>query len=491
MSDLIRLFIVATLLAGLFTAPVLTAHAADRPNIVLLESDDHHPDVLGCMGSQVKTPHIDRLAARGALFRNNVCPGTQCAPSRNALLTASYPHNTGVYHNRDGSMAEEVWTFPAALKRAGYATSMVGKHHFKPHGSTRSQDRTPEDSLRDFQSLGFDSVDAMAGKVVAATGKMPPGADPYRDHLREQGLLEKLEADYRENRQGRFSAHASVLPEEHHHDTYIATRAIRFLEEYERDRPFFLWVDFVAPHPPADPPQPYHSMYNPADMRGPIHKPDAVIRGPLRHASIEELKKFRASYYAMVTHLDAQIGRIVEALRATGQLENTLIVLTGDQGSMLGDLGLWGKGQFYRGSLNSPLVIAGPGVKPGTVVDRPVELTDLPPTFLNLAGASPDDLERCYGESLLPLLTGRGEYRRRYAFAELHDEKMVFDGRYKYVQADEPMMLDLKEDPQELSNVIGKHPEVEARLKRTLAEWLEATPPVRPPNPRQRPNRNR
>lgn len=479
-----RAFVAAALLAALL--PASAPGAADRPNLVLLMSNDHHPDLLGAIGSDVRTPHIDGLAARGAVFRNNVCQGTTCAPSRNSLLTGKYPHNTGIYRNQDGNMAPGVWMFPQALRRAGYHTALVGKNHFKPHGSTEAGERTSDEQMEQLQGLGFDYIHALNRKISAYTGKGEPGDDRYRDYLRGLGLLELFQTDYRDHRDKHFlNSHASVLPEEHHYDTYIGTEAVRFVEKYRGEEPFFMWVDFLSPHEPADAPEPYASMYEPEAMPLPRDFDRSRISGRLKEVTDDELRAFRAGYYAMITHLDAQVGRIVEALEKKGKLEDTVIVFTADQGAMLGDQGQWGKGEFYRGAVSSPMVVAGPGVKPGTVVDRPVELTDLPPSFLELAGASPKDREECHGHSLLPLLTGRGEYGRRYAFAETHDRKMVFDGRYKYLQQAEGSTLwDLEEDPRELNNVVAEHPGVEKRLKQALADWLEATPPVLPPNPR-------
>ena len=109
----------------------VAASAATRPNIILLESDDHNFAILGCMGAAVKTPNLDRLAARGVLFRNAIAQGTASSPSRNALLTGSYPHHTGVYHNPDGNMPWDVWTFPAALQRAGYSDRARGQKSFQ------------------------------------------------------------------------------------------------------------------------------------------------------------------------------------------------------------------------------------------------------------------------------------------------------------------------------------------------------------------------
>ncbi len=472
---------------------IATIGAAERPNLLFLESDDHHYQALGCLGDPVHTPNIDALAARGILFRNNVCQGTACAPSRNSLLTGSYPHNTGIYTNKDKNFVEPLWTFPAALQRAGYHTALVGKNHFKPYSGYTG--RTPEKpyslQLQETHGLGFDHVHSISGKVSVATSKAGPSEDPYRAYLHGKGLLEKFEAYYdefyKDNRSG--PPVAAMLPEEDTQDAYIATKAIDFLGMDHGKKPFFLWVDFVHPHPPADPVEPYLSQYDWKDMRSPLPRPNPgePLKGLAKGRTEETYKRFRAGYYAMITALDAQVGRIVTALEANGQLENTVIVFTGDQGSMLGDLGLWGKGVFYKGSINSPLVIAGPeSFEKGKTIDRPVELLDVAPTFLELAEASADDLEKCHGESLLPLLIGEGTYERSAAFAEEHTTKMIATDHYKLVRQDagENLLFDLKADPDELKNLAGTLPEVEEELSQKIDDWLTKTPPVREPNAR-------
>lgn len=458
-----------------------------RPNIILLESDDHHYQALGCMGDPVRTPNIDRLAARGVLFRNNVAQGTMCSPSRNALLTGAYPHNTGVYHNRDGNMAAGIWTFPQALRRAGYRTALVGKNHFKPQSEVAVRDRTTQIETAELRTLGFDYVHAMRGKVAAATSKNGAGDDPYCLYLEKKGLLEKLRQDYagRRGLADLTDLRASPLGEENYQDTYIANQAIEYLASNKDERPFFLWVDFVAPHPPADAPEPYFSMHDPAQVRKPIPSQNkAPTTKRTRDVSEETYQKFRAAYYGMVTLLDAQVGRIEDALEKSGQLENTIIIFTGDQGSMLGDLGLFGKGVFYKGSINSPLVIAGPpGLVTKAVVDRPVQLIDVVPTILEWAGASSDDIAHCRGASLAPLLTGRGEFARREAFSEDATTKMIVNERYKYIASPvAPLLFDLQADPNETQNVIDQLPEIRAELKQKLEQWTATTGEVLSPN---------
>lgn len=447
-----------------------------RPNIIILESDDHHFQALGCMGDPVHTPNIDALAARGVLFRNHVCQGVQCAPSRNSLLTGSYPHHTGIFHNQDGPLQRGVWTFPLALRRAGYATALIGKDHFKPASGGFAG--TPlEIRKQELYTIGFEYSFGMGGKVNVATQEYVPGDDPYQDYLHERGLLEDLQAHYEEHFtsfEGRRGFAPSALSEEDRQDAFITSHAVDWISDYDRDEPFFLWVEFVDPHPPADPPEPYASQYDWEEMREPL--------GDTPHPRLdtEHFKRFRAGYYATITALDAQVGRVVQALEETGQIDNTVIIFTGDQGSMLGDHGLWGKGDYYKGSVNSPLVIAGPPglFMEGRVVDRPVAMVDLSPTILELTGASKADRAQSYGESLMPLLTGEGAYGRTAAFAESRTWVVAVTEEYKYaIDQEGNVLFDLQEDPDELVNLVGQRPEVEAEMAEIIEEWRRRTTP--------------
>ncbi|MFA5689241.1 MAG: sulfatase-like hydrolase/transferase [Kiritimatiellales bacterium] len=460
----------------IFAAATPADDLSARPNIIIIESDDHHFQALGCMGDPVHTPNLDALAARGILFRNHVCQGAQCSPSRNALLTGSYPHNTGIYHNQDGPLAAGVWTFPLALRRAGYTTALIGKDHFKPAKGGFSGSPM-EIRKQELQTIGFDYTFGMSGKVSVATAQYMPGNDPYQDYLHERGLLEVLQAHYQEHFtsfSGRRGFTPAALTEEDRQDTFIAGHAADWIASYDRQNPFFLWVEFLDPHPPADPPEPYAGMYDWEEMRLPLGDT------PHPQLSVEHIRRFRAGYYAMITALDAQVGRILEALKESGQIDHTVIVFAGDQGSMLGDHGLWGKGDYYKGSVNSPLIIAGPPgwFIPGQVIDRPVETLDLAPTILELAGASAADQRKSYGESLLPLLTGKGTYSRTAAFAETAEWKVAVTDRFKYViHPKGNILFDLQECPDELVNLIGQQPGTEAAMAGVIEAWICNTTP--------------
>lgn len=471
----------ATLLAEshAFAAPA-AGGADDRPNILLIESDDHHPDALGAVNPVVQTPNLDKLAANGVLFTNHVCQGTACAPSRTSLLTGAYPHNNGVYTNWCKAIDERHWTLPRALQRSGYTTSLQGKNHFKLGPDYKGKDCNDPHLLSGWKAFGFDHVHAVGGKVAAGRAWKE---GPYRDYLREKGALSTLENYFQKTRSGsdgrRIRPWEKLQPLQldvaDYHDSYIGRTTTEWLRSYRRDEPFFAWVQFVAPHSPMDVPEPYFSMHDPADVPLPVGGVD-----PGDPWTEEQIRRVRASYYGMVSLMDHWVGQMVEALARTERLANTVIIFCGDQGSMLGDHHSWGKSTFYRGGINSPLVVHWPKkFRQGVVIDQPVEMLDLSPTILELAGAGRKEMRRSHGATLIPLLTGNGIYGRDAAFAEQRWEKMIVTDRYKYIydarKPDKPILYDLQADPKELRNIAGQRPDVERELHARLLEWLAGT----------------
>lgn len=475
--------------AGAAALGGLTARAAGpaprRPNILLIETDDHWPGGLGCMGDPViQTPHLDGLAARGVCFRNNVCQATYCIPSRISLLTGSYPHNNGFHSNHGQGLQEWQWTFPAALRRSGYRCALVGKNHLK----LRAESAPDEAAVRKQLDLyGFDEIRPTEGKVWSARGYR---SDAYREYLKERGLLDRLTRDYTENRKNALTGIApSALEAEHHQDAFIVNLAIEWLAGRDARQPFFLWLNFVSPHTPCDAPQPWATMYRPDQMPEPIATAPGALP-PALDLEAQRLAKatgpgfagrFRAAYYGMITWLDVQVGRVLAALDERGLAEDTLIAFCGDQGEMAGDHGLYGKGTFFRSAINSPLIVSWPkGFRKGAYVDQPVELQDLVPTFLEVAGVPEEERRRCFGVGLLPLLSARGRYGRDAAFAEYFEKKMIATPEYKYVHSTGPparQLFDLRRDPRETRNLAGQRAAgaVERELRDRLLDWLAAT----------------
>ena len=438
---------------------------AKKFNVVMVEADDLNPMTLGYMGHRVvKTPHLDRLAAQGTVFKNCIVQGTACAPSRNSLLTGTYPHNTGIYMNASSAgLPENCWTFPAALSRAGVYTAFYGKNHFRT------------------DQLGFDLNFSTGGKVAVSGRKHPPGKDPYITHLHEKGLQDKLVAAYK-NRKGLDIEFP--LDEEDYLDSFIINSAIKWIDTEEaRKDPFFLWIDLTLPHPPMDVPKKYKDLYKDVKL-------DPVIPGlktglPASLAkdmnqSPRNLTAYRRGYLAMITMMDALVGRLVDHLDKSGLRENTIVIFIADQGSMTGHHGLYSKKYFYKEVINSPTIISHPKHGKGKVITRPVELLDISKTMVTLYGCDSKDLSQTHGYDLMPLLKG-GAFERKYAHAEQHEVNMIQDEHFKLVTyKDGEILYDLKNDPDELTNAIAKHRSVAKTLRQKRDHWLANSGEVKP-----------
>jgi len=452
-----------TLFALLF--PLAIWAEAKKFNVVMIEADDLNPMALGYMGHRVvKTPHLDRLAAQGTVFKNCIVQGTACAPSRNSLLTGTYPHNTGIYMNASSAeLPKNCWTFPAALSRAGVYTAFYGKNHFRT------------------DQLGFDLNFSTGGKVAVSGRKHPPGKDPYITHLHEKGLQDKLVAAYK-NRKGLDIEFP--LDEEDYLDSFIINSAIKWIDTEEaRKDPFFLWIDLTLPHPPMDVPQKYKDLYKDVEL-------DPVIPGlktglPASLArdmnqSPRNLTAYRRGYLAMITMMDALVGRLVNHLDKSGLLKNTIVIFIADQGSMTGHHGLYSKKYFYKEVINSPTIISHPKHGKGKVITRPVELLDISKTMVTLYGCDPKDLSQTHGYDLMPLLKGEA-FKRKYAHAEQHEVNMIQGERFKLVTyKDGEILYDLKNDPDELTNAIAKHRNVARILRQKRDHWLANSGEVKP-----------
>ena len=438
---------------------------AKKFSVVMVEADDLNPMTLGYMGHRVvKTPHLDRLAAQGTVFKNCIVQGTACAPSRNSLLTGTYPHNTGIYMNASSAeLQENCWTFPAALSRAGVYTAFYGKNHFRT------------------DQLGFDLNFSTGGKVAVSARKHPPGKDPYITHLHERGLQDKLVAAYK-NRKGLDIEFP--LDEEDYLDSFIINSAIKWIDTEEaRKDPFFLWIDLTLPHPPMDVPKKYKDLYKDVEL-------DPVIPGlktglPASLAkdmnqSPRNLTAYRRGYLAMITMMDALVGRLVDHLDKSGLRENTIVIFIADQGSMTGHHGLYSKKYFYKEVINSPTIISHPKHGKGKVITRPVELLDISKTMVTLYGCDSKDLSQTHGYDLMPLLKG-GAFERKYAHAEQHEVNMIQDEHFKLVTyKDGEILYDLKNDPDELTNAIAKHRSVAKTLRQKRDHWLANSGEVKP-----------
>jgi iduronate 2-sulfatase len=376
-------------------------NATPKKNVLFLIADDLN-NMLGAYGDPLaRTPNLDQLAARGVRFDRAYCTYPLCGPSRNSMLTGLYPNSTGIHNNSlifRQTIPEQI-SLPQAFRQQGYFAGRIGKlyHYNVPN------------------SIGTFGHDDPASWELALN---PAGVDRTEEHPKITTLTPGQFG-------GTLSWYASPKSDAHHTDAMLAADAEWVLERLAKpgQRPFFLAVGFYRPHTPyVAPKDPYYGYYPREKMRiVPDIKADQADIPPAGLASYkreqdnmtdDQRRDALQGYYASITFMDAQVGRVVDALDRLGLAESTIIVFTSDHGYHTGEHGLWQKQSLFEESARVPLLIVAPGVsKPKTVAASPVSQLDLFPTLAELAGVkAPANLQ---GQSLAPMLrdpsfTGRG-----------------------------------------------------------------------------------
>ncbi|WP_435005621.1 sulfatase [Tundrisphaera lichenicola] len=396
------------ILMALFSLIGNAATAADpkRPNVLFLISDDLN-NLLGCYGDPMaRTPNLDRLALRGVRFDRAYCSFPLCGPSRNSFLTGLYPNSTGIQANEQifrQTIPSQV-SMPQAFRQAGYFAARIGKlyHYNVP------------------RSIGTNGHDDPGSWEMELN---PAGVD----RLEEEPNIFTLQ---RGNFGGTLSWYASPKADEYHTDGLMAEDAGWVLERCARkkDRPFFLAVGYFRPHTPYVSPKSYFDLYPEAQMpvvQG-IKEDQADIPSPgLASAKKDQdqmsddlRRQCRQAYYASISFMDAQVGKVVDTLDRLGLSENTIIVFTSDHGYHMGEHGLWQKMSLFEESARVPLLIMAPGVsQSGGVAGSPVSQVDLFPTLAELCGVpAPSNLQ---GQSLVPMLKDPSVVGRGWAITQV------------------------------------------------------------------------
>ena len=415
-----------------------------RPNILLLFSDDQRFDTIRTLGNPaIMTPNLDRLVRSGVTFtRAHIMGGTSgavCIPSRAMLLTGRTLFRL---QSQGGVIPEDHIMIPEMLQAAGYTTFGTGKWHNGPRAYARCF------------SLG--------GKIMFG------------------GMSDHLKVPVHD-----FSPEGKYLPEnsypgEKFSSELFSDEVIRFLESHPSDRPFFAYVSYTAPHDPRMAPQEFTAFYPPEKIKvpenfmpahpfdnGEMHVRDENLAPFPRTPEI--LKDHIAAYYAMITHLDAQIGRVLDALEKTGREEDTLVIFAGDNGLAVGQHGLLGKQNLYDHSIRVPLIIRGPGIPKDVRTDALCYLLDLYPTLCDILGlAAPKTVE---GKSLLPVLKNRkAEVRDSLFMAYRGFQRAVRTAdnwkliKYNVRNVETTQLFNLNHDPWEINN-LAENPAFQARLE--------------------------
>ena len=436
-----------------------------RKNIVLLMTDQLRGDCMGCAGHpDVKTPYLDTLASKGVRFENaySACPS--CVPARAALHTGLTQESHRRVGYADGIRWEYPHTMAGELTKAGYYTQCVGKMHVDP--------------LRNY--LGFCHVELHDGYLHYYRDPEIPyrenqkQADDYFHWLKQE---KGIDCDVTDTglECNSWVARPWIYEEKYHPTNWVTDRSIDFLRRRDPDMPFFLFTSYLRPHPPFDAPQCYFDMYRNKELTPPVVGDwcdEEALRargrifdsdtGPLAPELVREMQ---IGYYACITHLDHQIGRLIQALVENKLYDDTIILFVSDHGELLGDHHLFRKSRAYQGSSRVPFLVSGGGFrpeKPGSVKTDVVELRDVMPTVLEAAGVQiPDSVEgislwnTALKESGTPEVREylHGEHTLGEASSHwiiTRDEKYIW-----YSQTGEEQYFRIAEDPDELHNLIG------------------------------------
>lgn len=488
-----------------------------QPNILLITSDQQHFSALGAVNSRIKTPALDRLCREGTRFDRAYCPNPTCTPSRASILTGMMPSQHGAW-SLGTKLFEDVPTVSADLSAAGYFTSLVGKAHFQPLASLPGMESIEcQPTLRDLDFwrkfhgpwYGFERVET----ARMHTAESHAGGH-YGVWMEERGLKNWRDyfVDWPENAEKKariFASRSWELPEEFHYNVWTAERTIAAMED-AGDRPFFVWSSFHDPHPAYLVPEPWASMYDPADMEpgrmvpgehdaNPIHFRKAaveqdpaywkeaakgeVIHGQGFHQRDEEtLRKDMACYYGMTSFMDREIGRILDALDRSGRAQDTLVIFTSDHGHFIGEHGLTFKAiHMYEDLVKVPFIARWPGRIAENAVSNDLQsLVDLAPSFLSAAGQPIPG--RMTGVNQLGAWAGEGAARAT-AIVENHHGTTSFHmrtfvtGRHKitvYRDGIDGELFDLQEDPGEVRN-LWRDPASAELKSRLMHEFLQAT----------------
>jgi iduronate 2-sulfatase len=477
-------------LAALVSGPVAVSAAAERPNVLLICIDDLKP-LLGCYGdTTVKSPNIDRLAARGVLYERAYCNQAVCSPSRNALLTGLRSQTLGIYDlgtNFRKAVPDAV-TLPQYFKNHGYHTQGMGKIFHVGHGN---------------------HVDAASWSVPHFQVKSIGYAlkENQAELTREGALFSNQPAG---NLPKGAAYESADVPDNAYGDGKLADEAVRRIREAAQQpgQPFFIAVGFVKPHLPFCAPQKYWDMYDRASFQlaarqtppdgAPSYAPQ--FGGELRnYRNIPEKgtlpddlqRTLIHGYHAATSYMDAQLGRVLDALDQTGLSKNTLVVLWGDHGWHLGDHGIWCKHTNYEQAARIPVIVAAPGDgKAGAKSASLIESVDIYPTLCELAALpAPKELD---GTSFAATVRNPSASTKE-AIVHVYPRgerigRAVRTARYRLVEWKKPgtssesadlELYDYERDPEETKNLASAQPEIVAKLRSILGQHPEAKPQIR------------
>ncbi len=413
----------------------------DTPNLLIIISDEHRKDAMGCAGHPiVETPNLDALAAKGTMFDAAYTPSPMCVPTRAALATGDWVHKTGNWDSATPYNGQPR-SWMRQLRDAGREVVSIGKLHF----------RSGQDDNGFTQEILPMHVVGGVGWAIGLLRENPPPYDSASELAQDVGIGSSTYTDY---------------------DLDITAAAESWLTDPTRqERPWAAFVSLVSPHYPLTCPREWYELYDPAKMDLPVgyqqdlpdHEELQNIAGFFNYGDYfdeQKVREAKAAYYGLTSFMDNCVGRVLNALQESGQAENTVIIYVSDHGDMMGDHGFWTKQVMYEASAAIPMIAAGPGFPAGHRVTTCTNLTDIAATARDVCGI-PDDAENANqpGVSLRTLANSPNDPDRT-GFSEYHDGGsktgtfMVRWGDWKYVHyvGHPPQLFDLASDPQERIN---------------------------------------
>lgn len=437
-----------------------------RPNIIVFMADQLSALALKNYGNEtVKAPNIAALSDTGVTFKNAYCNYPICAPSRYSMLSGRMPHAIGAYDNAT-EMPASIPTLMHYLRRLGYFTTLCGKMHFvgpdQLHGFN-------ERLITDIYPANF----AWVPNWKEGPRNAPTGIN-MRAVAEASPCVRSLQLDYDEEA------------------TFLANQKVYDLARAPRDTPFFLTVSLTHPHSPFTATQEHWDRYDhdkidmPQTGPIPLEELDTHSRWLYYSHGRDRLeltpahvRNARHAYYGMISYVDDKVGEILRLLKQGNLMDDTIFIFTADHGEMMGERGMWFKQTFFDHSTRIPLIINGPGLPKGKVVDQNVSLVDLLPTLLAMADNGKIDVQSPIdGADLTKLMAGSDKDWRDRVLSEYSDMgvcapcRMIREGRYKmtYVHGHESLLFDLVADPQERQNLSGeaKVAAVENKLRASL-----------------------
>ncbi len=449
-----RRFLQTSMASAMAPAALADLHVDDRrkrPNILWICTDQQRYDTIHTLGNpHIRTPNLDRLVAQGIAFTHAHCQSPICSPSRASFLTGMYASTIHACINGNDHWDEAAPLITKTLADTGYDCALAGKFHLSSAMAHEPELRPKDDGYRRFW---------YSHAPHQGIGK----GNQYTDWLTSIGQdYKKLKKKY------------GYIPAKWHQTTWCADRAIDFVKEQRRG-PWLCSVNIYDPHGPFDPPHEYVDRFDIESLPEPLFRESdladqqrlagVMFQSKAKRPAYPDAKLTLAKYWAQIELIDENVGRMLEALEETGQRKNTIVIFTSDHGEMAGDHGLKKKGcRFYEGLVRVPLIFSWPGrFKDGLRSDALVELLDIAPTLLELAGLPIP--EAMHGKSLLPILTGQADpgHHRDFVRCEYYEvlegprsyATMLRTREYKLVNYhghEHGELFDLKKDPHEFEN---------------------------------------